>query len=418
MDKKEALKIVQESGSELGNLPEEFKKDKDVVYAAMVEDGDNLEFADDSLKKDKKIILPLVKDFTGILCHVGESLKSDREVVLAAVINDASNFKFVDDSLRKDKEFVLDALKKVGGGDSVWIAEYADDSLKKDKEVVLEAVKQDGSNLQYADDSLKKDKEIVLEAVKQDGSVLFNYADDSLKKDKKIILEAIKKKHSLLQYADESLQKEIDPTFLYSKSDMTGSELNYDEFSINEKDINSTEKIKDFFSDDRNGAEYIGYIKGLECDPHDASEAGLLLGTISENDKNKLASLDVSIDDRDVDFSNIKVVGGGANQPAKPAKGEICLAFYYYLDASYKLETFKKNKKFCLDVESFGNLAMAPNDNETQEFEYALQGTGSVREEKWQIVFDDGKIIECDSDRNELIESISKYLISKGVFNK
>ena len=203
---------------------------------------------------------------------------------------------------------------------------------------------------------------------------------------------------------------------------MTGSELNYDEFSINEKDINSTDKIKDFFSDDRDGAEYIGYIKGLECDPHDASEAGLLLGTISENDKNKLASLDVSIDDRDVDFSNIKVVGGGANQPAKPAKGEICLAFYYYLDASYKLETFKKNKKFCLDVESFGNLAIAPSDasdEETQEFEYALQGNdGGESMYKFRFVFDDGKIIECDSDRNELIESISKYLISKGVFNK
>ena len=52
MDKKEALKIVQESGYELENLPDKFKKDKDVVYAAMEETGDNLEFADDSLKKD------------------------------------------------------------------------------------------------------------------------------------------------------------------------------------------------------------------------------------------------------------------------------------------------------------------------------------------------------------------------------
>ena len=214
-----------------------------------------------------------------------------------------------------------EALKQIKVGD--FSLQDADKKLKANKEVVLAAVKQDGSALQYADKKLKTDKKIVLAAVKQDGSVLFNYADDSLKKDKKIILEAIKKKHSLLQYADESLQKEIDPTFLYSKSDMTGSELNYDEFSINEKDINSTDKIKDFFSDDRDGAEYIGYIKGLECDPHDASEAGLLLGTISENDKNKLASLDVSIDDRDVDFSNIKVVGGAGNQPAKPAKGEI-----------------------------------------------------------------------------------------------
>jgi len=63
-------------------------------------------------------------------------------------------------------------------------------------------------------------------------SKIFNTIIKDLLKEE--LLEAIKKKHSLLQYADESLQKEIDPTFLYSKSDMTGSELNYDEFSINE----------------------------------------------------------------------------------------------------------------------------------------------------------------------------------------
>ena len=62
MDKKEALKIVQESGSELENLPDEFKKDKDVVYAAMVEDGDNLDFADDSLKNDPDILAIVNKD--------------------------------------------------------------------------------------------------------------------------------------------------------------------------------------------------------------------------------------------------------------------------------------------------------------------------------------------------------------------
>ena len=62
MDKKEALKIVQESGSELGNLPDKFKKDKDVVYAAMVEDGDNLDFADDSLKNDPDILAIVNKD--------------------------------------------------------------------------------------------------------------------------------------------------------------------------------------------------------------------------------------------------------------------------------------------------------------------------------------------------------------------
>jgi len=35
MDKKEALKIVQESGYELENLPDEFKKDKEIVLEAV-----------------------------------------------------------------------------------------------------------------------------------------------------------------------------------------------------------------------------------------------------------------------------------------------------------------------------------------------------------------------------------------------
>ena len=246
MDKKEALKIVQESGSELENLPDEFKKDKDVVLAAV-----------------------------------------------------------------KQEEYGL-AFK------------YADESFKKDKEIVLIAVKKYGRSLEYADDSFKKDKNIVLAAVKQDGLAL-EYADKKLRADKKIILEAIKEHHSLLRYADESLQKEIDPTFLYSESNMTGLELNYWEFSINEKDINSVQKIKDFFSDDRDGAEDF-YIKGLECDPtNDSDETGLLLGTISKNDKNKLASLDLSIDDEDVDFSNIKI---DYNIGPKPGKGKINLTFY------------------------------------------------------------------------------------------
>ena len=35
MDKKEALKLVQERGDELANLPNKFKKDKEVVLEAV-----------------------------------------------------------------------------------------------------------------------------------------------------------------------------------------------------------------------------------------------------------------------------------------------------------------------------------------------------------------------------------------------
>ena len=44
MDKKEALKIVQEDGEELKNLPDEFKKDKEIVLEAVRNRGWGMKF--------------------------------------------------------------------------------------------------------------------------------------------------------------------------------------------------------------------------------------------------------------------------------------------------------------------------------------------------------------------------------------
>ena len=127
MDKKKALEIVQASGWEFKNLPDDsLKKDKEIVLAAVKQDGGALQYADDSFKKDK-------------------------EIVLIAVKNNGLALEYADDSLKKDKEIVLIAVKQYG-----TTLEYADDSLKKDKEIVDAAVKQDNRASQYADISLKK----------------------------------------------------------------------------------------------------------------------------------------------------------------------------------------------------------------------------------------------------------------------
>ena len=50
MTREEALKLVQEDGWNLKNLPEEFKKDKEIVLAAVQQYGGALEYADESFK--------------------------------------------------------------------------------------------------------------------------------------------------------------------------------------------------------------------------------------------------------------------------------------------------------------------------------------------------------------------------------
>ena len=220
MDKKEALKIVQESGSQLGNLPDEFKKDKDVVLAAVKENGRALEYADDKLKADK-------------------------EVVLAAVKQAGSALRYIDKKLEADKEVVLAAVKSNGSALEIILNEHADEDFLADKEVVLAAVKQDGSNLQYAWGPAAADKEVVLEAVKASGAAL-QYADDSLKKDKEIVDVAVKQDDRASQYADISLKKYYKITkeiyiktepggrVAFGKLDKTQEELFYKNYSKKE----------------------------------------------------------------------------------------------------------------------------------------------------------------------------------------
>ncbi len=141
MDKKEALKIVQENGFELKNLPIQFKKDRMIVQAAVTQHGSALKYADDSLKKDKEIVLLAVKSFGLALSCADESLKKDKEIVLEAVKQGELEVidYCADESLRKDREFFLEAVKING-----WALDYAnnDDWTEEEyKEIVLEAVK-------------------------------------------------------------------------------------------------------------------------------------------------------------------------------------------------------------------------------------------------------------------------------------
>ena len=191
MDKKEALKLVQKSGYELENLPEEFKKDKDIVLEAVKQNGRALEYAVGSLKKDKEIVLEAVKSSGRSFDYVDESLKKDKDIILEAV-----------------KQYHEDALKHIGV------------DLKKDKKFILELVKNNGQHLKFADKSLKKDKEIVDAAIEQDESAI-QYADKSFKKDSKITQEIYMKTEPAGRVVFGKLDKDEEDLFYknYSKKE-------------------------------------------------------------------------------------------------------------------------------------------------------------------------------------------------------
>ena len=107
MDKKEALKLVQESGHELENLPDEFKKDKEIVLAALKEDGSALQYANKKLKADKEVVLAALKQDGLALKYADKKLRADKEVVLAALKQEVSAHQYIDKKLKGNKDIVL-----------------------------------------------------------------------------------------------------------------------------------------------------------------------------------------------------------------------------------------------------------------------------------------------------------------------
>ena len=82
MDKKEALKIVKKYkwGWELEKLPDKFKKDKEVVLAAVKKNGFTLEHVDNSLKKDREVVLAAVKR-DAVLHLADKSFRKDKQII-------------------------------------------------------------------------------------------------------------------------------------------------------------------------------------------------------------------------------------------------------------------------------------------------------------------------------------------------
>ena len=90
MDKKEALKIVKNRGTDIISLPEKFIKDREVVLEAVKNNGISLFDAtvdDKTFLKDREIVLEAVKSYGKALidADVDKSFLKDKEIVFAAL---------------------------------------------------------------------------------------------------------------------------------------------------------------------------------------------------------------------------------------------------------------------------------------------------------------------------------------------
>ncbi len=79
---------------------------------------------------DKKIFIQFAHRFGPTVFDIDESFKKDREIVLAAVKQNGWALMYVDESFKKDREIVLAAVKQNG-----FAIIFADETLKADKTI-------------------------------------------------------------------------------------------------------------------------------------------------------------------------------------------------------------------------------------------------------------------------------------------
>lgn len=165
----------------------EYRGERDMVLAALHNDGCVLDF-------------------------VSTELKDDRDVVMEAVDNYGYSLKYASDRLKNDTDVVMHAAQSYG-----YILQYASQEIRDNRTIVSIAVQNNGYALEYASPTLRDDFDIVSMAVRRYGCSL-RYASKRLCANSEIVAMAVNNNKSAYRYASRELQEKDDSHYCLSAS--------------------------------------------------------------------------------------------------------------------------------------------------------------------------------------------------------
>ena len=177
--KEEALHKVQKDGLRLAELDGEWKQDRDIVLAAVQQNGFAIEFSE-----------------------VRRSHEQVKEIMLAAVAQNGYALEEIPTAWCDEKEVVQVAVTSKGNALLLAHARW-----QQDKEIVLAAVRQNGNALEFASPTLQNDSEVVQAAITSSHGAALYFAHEDIQRNKRIVLKAIRAGRDvrLLECAHESI---------------------------------------------------------------------------------------------------------------------------------------------------------------------------------------------------------------------
>lgn len=217
MRKRQVLRYVGYNGMNLKNVDKELRNDKDVVKAAISNNGNAINYASLDLQNDPIILYLSAKKCPEVLkdkdMYLRTAVKnlieeySNKEKVLNKVQEYGMQLEYASDELKNDKDVVEKAITSCGAA-----IKFASKELKNDKDLAIKAVQQYGLALEYLPNELKNDKDVVLEAVSKHGAAI-KFASNELKNDKEVIEKSVEQYPKAEKYVKKDTLKNDEKDF-------------------------------------------------------------------------------------------------------------------------------------------------------------------------------------------------------------
>lgn len=156
------------------------------------------------MTKEEVIRFVRIHSFSKNLRRVAKYVKNDRELLLAAVKENGLVIAFVNEKFSGDKEVVLAAVNSYGDA-----LAFASDGLKNDVEVVIATVKNNGSALQFASNRLRDNKKVVRSAIRSSSGLAYKYCSVRMQRDADVINLASNRLKNYNKTVDDFLCDEL-----------------------------------------------------------------------------------------------------------------------------------------------------------------------------------------------------------------
>ena len=214
-DKQIVLAAMRQSGEALAFADKSLLNDKTLLEAAIKTSPSIIYYLTNQkiLKLNKQLVLTALKESGFHFSDLNHKFKRDKEIVLAAIHAKSDPFMGIDKDMYIDDDVInalIDQNLKKSSLSGAFLLKYLSYLSKPihNKQRLLRMLRKNGLALEYASLALKNDRNIVQTAINQNGNAIA-FASPFLKKDKSLASNAINKSAEAYDYIDDRLKTDL-----------------------------------------------------------------------------------------------------------------------------------------------------------------------------------------------------------------